>query len=147
LCLIGVSKPTIQAENQRFLRQYRLLTPQDYQAVFDAACRVSGQHLAMLAKPNQLGYSRLGFIVSKKQVRTAVARNRIKRVLRESFRTQQRQVLGLDVVVIVYKGLAALTKSGAKSKTKPKSESGSQSELQACIGKQWERLRARFGIS
>ena len=125
-----MSKP-IQAQNQRFLRQYRLLTPQDYQAVFDAACRVSGQHLAMLAKPNQLGYSRIGFIVSKKQVCTAVARNRIKRALRESFRTQQRQFLGLDVVVIAYKGLATLSKS----------------ELQSCIGKQWERLRARFSIS
>ena len=124
-----MSKPHV-GSNQRFLRQYRLLTPKDYQAVFDAACRVSGQHLAMLAKPNQLGYSRLGFIVSKKQIRTAVARNTVKRVLRESFRTQQRHVLGLDVVVIAYKGLSTL----------------SQSELQACIGTQWERLRKRFGI-
>jgi ribonuclease P protein component len=37
-------------------------------------------------KPNGLGYARLGLIVSKKFERHAVKRNRIKRILRETFR-------------------------------------------------------------
>jgi ribonuclease P protein component len=115
--------------SNRFPRQYRLLTPHDYKAVFDAACRVSGQHITMQAKPNQLGYSRLGLIVSKKQLPTAVARNTIKRVLRESFRIQPHQLMGLDVVVIAYKSLGVLSKP----------------ELHACVSKQWEKLRTRFG--
>ena len=37
-------------------------------------------------KPNELGFARLGLIVSKKIERHAVKRNWIKRILRETFR-------------------------------------------------------------
>ena len=37
-------------------------------------------------RPNELGYARLGIIVSKKIERHAVKRNWIKRILRETFR-------------------------------------------------------------
>jgi RNase P protein component len=39
-----------------------------------------------------------GLIVPKKIVSTAVGRNRVKRLLRESFRLQQASLAGLDVV-------------------------------------------------
>jgi ribonuclease P protein component len=41
-------------------------------------------------------------------VRSAVQRNRIKRVIRESFRTHQSQLRGLDLVVIARRGVGAV---------------------------------------
>ena len=44
--------------------------------------------------------SRLGLAVGKKRIRRAVARNRIKRLIRESFRHHAHLLPGLDVVVL-----------------------------------------------
>ena len=49
--------------------------------------------------------SQVGFIVSKKTAKKAVDRNRIKRLTRESFRKHQTQLRGLDVVVLVRRGI------------------------------------------
>ena len=38
---------------------------------------------------------------SAKRIRTAVGRNRIRRVIRESFRQSQEALAGLDIVVLV----------------------------------------------
>jgi ribonuclease P protein component len=54
--------------------------------------------LDLLAAPNGLDYARLGLIVPKKIISTAVGRNRVKRLIRESFRLNQAELVGLDVV-------------------------------------------------
>lgn len=45
--------------------------------------------MQIYARPNNLPNSRLGLVVSKKVERSAVKRNRIKRLFRETFRTSQ----------------------------------------------------------
>jgi ribonuclease P protein component len=45
-------------------------------------------------------FARLGLAISRKVARTAVARNRIKRVSRESFRHRQYELGALDVVIL-----------------------------------------------
>ncbi len=47
-----------------------------------------------------MAISRLGLAISKKNCRDASGRNRIKRVVRESFRQHQSELAGLDIVVI-----------------------------------------------
>jgi ribonuclease P protein component len=54
----------------------------------------------VLASKNNLGIARLGLAVPKKHVRTAVERNKIKRIIRESFRKNQHLLSGLDIVVV-----------------------------------------------
>lgn len=49
--------------------------------------------------------ARLGLAVAKKHVRRAVDRNRIKRLLRESFRRHQQQLMGFDLVVLIKPGI------------------------------------------
>jgi ribonuclease P protein component len=54
----------------------------------------------VLCRRNNQSIARLGLAISKKHCRQATARNRIKRIIRESFRQQQVLLSGLDVVVI-----------------------------------------------
>ena len=60
----------------------------------------------MLAAPNMLAHPRLGLAISRKVAKTAVARNRIKRIVRESFRTHRGRLDALDIVVLARPGLA-----------------------------------------
>lgn len=52
------------------------------------------------ARPNALGYPRLGVTVSRRVSLRANHRNRIKRTIRESFRCNQQPLIGKDVVVV-----------------------------------------------
>ena len=62
--------------------------------------------MTVLAAPNQLQPARLGLAISRKVARNAVARNRIKRVIRESFRHWQARLDTLDIVVLGRTGIA-----------------------------------------
>ena len=62
--------------------------------------------MTLLAISNNRDNPRLGLVISRKAARTAVARNRIKRLVRESFRHAQQQFGGLDIVVIGRPGVA-----------------------------------------
>lgn len=64
----------------------------------------------MLARENGLHCARLGLVISRKHVPSAVARNRIKRVSRESFRLLKAQLCGWDIVVIGRSGVGKKTK-------------------------------------
>ncbi len=84
-----------------FPRSSRLLNAGDYRTVFNGAqLKVSDRHLLMLATPNQLSHSRVGLVIAKKNVRLAVQRNRVKRIIRESFRLQDAGFPNLDIVVL-----------------------------------------------
>jgi len=54
----------------------------------------------MLASPGEGGHSRVGIIVAKKNIRRAVRRNRIKRLVREQFRLNRFDP-PVDLVVLV----------------------------------------------
>jgi ribonuclease P protein component len=86
-----------------FPGRYKLLKTDEFSSVFSFRRRIFGECLAMYYKPNSLGYARLGIVVSKKTARRAVARNYMRRVLREWFRLNREKLGGLDVVVKVQK--------------------------------------------
>jgi ribonuclease P protein component len=94
---------------QGFGRKLRLLTASDYKAVFDAAdYKVSSPQLLVLAINTGRVNPRLGLVISKKNIRFAVQRNRVKRLIRESFRHHQLELAGLDIVVLARKALDQL---------------------------------------
>ena len=91
---------------QAFTKSMRLLHSNDFQTVFDdAPLRTSHQHFLFLARTNQLDRPRLGLVIAKKHIRHAVDRNRMKRLIRETFRAKQQQLAGIDVIVLARKGM------------------------------------------
>jgi ribonuclease P protein component len=51
------------------------------------------------ARPNEVGFARLGIVIGRKAVGRAVDRNQCKRWVRERFRATSGELAGLDVVV------------------------------------------------
>ena len=123
----------------RFTRDFRLLSPADFKSVFDGAKhKVSCRYILMLAIKQQTPQTRLGMVVAKKNVSKSVERNRIKRLIRESFRHARLQLPGLDIVVLIRKGLDNLPNFVISSKidalwkdlhTKAIKESGSGAQF------------------
>ncbi|MCW8932116.1 MAG: ribonuclease P protein component [Gammaproteobacteria bacterium] len=92
--------------DQKFTREQRLLLPSDYKFVFNQPTRSSDKLLTILAKHNQTkDQARLGLAVAKKSVKTAVHRNRIKRLTREFFRLNQDKLACADYVILVRNGI------------------------------------------
>lgn len=91
--------------DQSFGRKLRLLTASDYKAVFGKAeLKVSSPQLLILAIKSGYEDPRLGLVIAKKHIRLAVERNRLKRLLRESFRKQQQLLIEMDIVILARSG-------------------------------------------
>jgi len=91
-------------------RNRRLLTAAQYQRVFKRCeHKVGDRQISVLAAANQSDHPRLGLAVSIKACGNAVKRNRIKRLIKESFRLQQVLLCGLDLVVVVRAGISTRT--------------------------------------
>ncbi len=71
----------------KFSRQSRLLKPAEFKLVFQKPIRSGDESFRILARVNGIQHHRLGMAVSKKVCAKAVGRNRIKRVVRENFRS------------------------------------------------------------
>jgi len=111
--------------SQDFSREKRLLTPRHFKAVFDSPTgKVPGKNLLILARENGLDHPRLGLVIGKKSVKLAVQRNRLKRLMRDSFRLNQQLLAGLDIVIVARKGLGEVENP----------------ELHQHFGKLWKRL-------
>lgn len=87
-----------------FPRDRRLGKAADFRHVFEKAQKSTDAYLTVLARRTEKGYPRLGLAISKKTIRNATDRNRIKRLVRESFRLQQHALGSLDIVVMARGG-------------------------------------------
>ena len=92
-----------------FPASHRLLRSEEFDAVFqNRDFSVSSRSFLLLARKNAVGVNRLGMVIAKKNLPRAVDRNRVKRCIREVFRSQA-AVSNLDLVVLARNG--ALTES------------------------------------
>jgi ribonuclease P protein component len=88
-------------QRHTFPKSHHLRKPAEFAAVYDAKVRESRGPLLIYALPNTLGHPRIGLSTSRK-VGTAPRRNRIRRLLRESFRLMQHDLpRGYDLVIVV----------------------------------------------
>lgn len=107
-----------------FPSELRLKNKQQFKKIFHDAKRLTGNYFTVFLKANALNHPRLAIIITKRSVRNAVDRNRLRRIIKESFRLHQYVVSGYDVLIIASKDINQLTNK----------------ELTQCLAKQWQRL-------
>jgi ribonuclease P protein component len=88
-------------------RATRLRHAADFAALRKPTGRLGSECFRIRYRTNQVGFARLGQAVSRRVSKRAVDRNRIKRVVRESFRQVQRQLPPVDVLIIANPPAAA----------------------------------------
>lgn len=84
----------------RLPRAARVLRPADFTALRTSSGRAGGRCFHMRYRDNDLGGARLGLAISKRVSKRAVERNRIKRLVRESFRRVRHQLPPVDLMVM-----------------------------------------------
>nr|WP_243881721.1 ribonuclease P protein component [Shewanella algae] len=105
-----------------------MLTPAQFKTVFTNPIKASSAEITLLAVPNEMQHPRLGLTVAKRHVKRANQRNRIKRVIRDSFRLNQHDLPPLDIVVLVRGGVLDMDNE----------------QLRKQVEKLWRKLSRRF---
>ena len=115
-----------------FRPEQRIRNSAGFQAVFDSpVCKVAQPQYLVLVRANSETTSRLGFVIARKKVRFAVARNRIKRLVRNSFRLHQYDLPAVDIVFIARQGL----------------DDCANTELEKALVKTWQQVNRRYQAS
>ena len=94
----------------RFDKTRRLLKKSEYDHVFSQAKKWVTPEFIILYRDNIMGSARLGLAISKKMIAKAHDRNRIKRILREAFRTHTR-LPAIDIIVLARPGTGKANQS------------------------------------
>lgn len=92
-----------------FPKTKRLLQKFEYDTVFKEANRLGTSAFIVLYRNNTIGYARLGLAISKKMVSKSHDRNRLKRLLRETFR--KATLPSVDIVILAKRGAAGFQNS------------------------------------
>lgn len=78
----------------------------------------------MLYRDNGTSHCRLGFAISRQKVRLAVSRNRLRRLIRESFRRRRAALPPVDLVILARDAAALAAKA----------------DLHASIDRHWSKV-------
>jgi len=117
------------ATDHRFRRRSRLADKHSYGRVFRNARRSRDQLFTVLFRSNNAADARLGLAIAKKHCKLATGRNRLKRIVRESFRQHRHDLAGLDLVVL----------------NQPGATSASNEALFASLAAHWKRCAPAGG--
>lgn len=84
----------------RFPRSAHLRSSKDFERIYSLRCKAADGVLLIFIARNTIDATRIGLSVSRKHG-GAVARNRLKRLLREAFRLEQSRLpKGVDLIAI-----------------------------------------------
>ena len=89
---------------QTFLKRNRILRPGEFRELYREGTRYSVKEFLLFVKSEGQGPPRIGLSVSKR-IGAATTRNRIKRYLREIFRTQKGELkCGIRMLIVARPG-------------------------------------------
>lgn len=106
-----------------FPPSHRLTSKAAFDRVFADGRRSADRYFTVLSVGNELPHARLGLAVSRKVASRAVVRNRIRRLVRESFRLHQ-DALADDLVVMA----------------RPAAREASAAQLRDSLDDHWSRV-------
>ena len=110
-----------------FSRAQRLVHKPQFDAVYQTGRKLGDQYFLVLTKSNCLTQPRLGLSVSARSVGNSVNRNRIKRIIRDSFRLNSAGLPAVDIVV----------------NTRPSARDASNVELRNSLALHWINMVKR----
>jgi ribonuclease P protein component len=94
-----VSSRGVGLERLGFPAQRRLRRKSQFESVYARGRRLGDGFFTVAASPNVTGGARLGLAVATKAAGNSVQRNRLRRLIRESFRLRQHELPAVDLVV------------------------------------------------
>jgi len=101
-----------------------MLRPAEFKRAYAGGRRLNTEHFTANVIANSLSHPRLGLSVAARLIATAVARNRIKRQVRESFRLAQHALPAVDCVI----GVRAPARAASRE------------QLRASLEQLWQRV-------
>lgn len=106
--MIVPTQPTLSNLRYRLVKQQRLLNHKAFTPVFNTpSFKIHQPNLLLFVKTLDFTHShfhssRLGLAITKKKIKRANQRNRIKRLAREYFRLHQHELIAaVDIVIII----------------------------------------------
>ncbi len=112
-----------------FPKGYRLLTQNEYSVVLRKnTIRIPEGSFLVLCHANSHNHSRLGLAIAKKLLKKASDRNRIKRLVRESYRKKKDELGAVDIVILGRHDIALKDNQ----------------QIIMSLGKIWKRLQGKF---
>ena len=118
-------------ERLTFPAARRLRRKWEFDQLYACGRRLGNQHFGITVQPNELGLARLGLAVASKPFGGSVPRNRIRRLIRESFRLCQHDLPHVDLVV----------------SARPRARDASAAELRASLDGLWDKVRIQCAPS
>jgi ribonuclease P protein component len=116
--------PAAAARPLSYPRARRLRTAADFKRVYAHGRRMGNEFFTVNTQPNECSLARLGMSVAVRTMGNAVERNRLRRMIRESFRLHQASMPPLDIVI------------GARSAAR----SAPAAQLRSSLERLWQKL-------
>jgi len=86
--------------NSHLSSDLKIRKSSEFKEIFERGNRLNTENFTVIYNRNSLGFPRLGLVVGKKSSKSAVGRNRIKRIFREVFRRNKNLFDSFDVVFL-----------------------------------------------
>ncbi len=86
--------------NSTFPKELTIRKSSEFKEVFKKGKNFHTKYFKIFYKKNTLGFPRLGIVVGKNIFASAVKRNALKRVLRETFRKNKKEFASNDIVFL-----------------------------------------------
>jgi ribonuclease P protein component len=123
--------PQADRERLTFPAARRLRRKWEFDQLYARGKRLGNSYFGMTVHPNSLGLARLGTAVASKPFGGSVPRNRIRRLIRESFRLRQHELPNVDMVI----------------SARPPARQASAAELRASLDGLWDKVKIQCASS
>ena len=118
-------------ERLKFPAARRVRRKWEFDQLYAHGKRLGNNHFGITVHPNELGLARLGLAVASKPFGGSVPRNRIRRLIRESFRLRQHELPDVDLVV----------------SARPRAKEASPAQLRASLDGLWDKVKLQCAPS